>query len=69
MTWLELYDMLHKKAHDFKNIEENQSFWQSNVEIYDCETGDEFQCDLLEFNIKDGKKMVLSINIDSITYE
>ncbi len=50
MTWLELYNFLHKKANDIHNLV----------------TGEEYTCDTFYVDDDTGEKLVLMINIDQI---
>lgn len=46
MTWLDLYNILHKAANDISNLD--SLMWQQEVCVYDAETGDELPCNLLD---------------------
>lgn len=43
MTWLDLYNMLHQKANDIKNLDSD--IWSRPVMVHNAETGDEYVCD------------------------
>jgi len=43
MTWLDLYNMLHQKANDIKNLDSD--LWNRPVMVHNAETGDEYVCD------------------------
>ena len=60
MTWLELYNFLHEKANDVKNLD--SELWQSEVVIHDATTGDEAAVDTWEI---DGETR-LAYNIDAV---
>jgi hypothetical protein len=46
MTWLDLYNFLHEKANDIKNLDQN--IWQSEVLAHDAKTGEENSCEIYE---------------------
>lgn len=48
MTWLELYNHLHQKANDIKNLDSH--FWNTQVMAHNDETGDEYTCDIWNIN-------------------
>jgi len=58
MTWLDLYNVLHEKANDVKNLDSD--LWSRPVMVHNDETGDEYTCDT--WNIDD--RMVLVFNAD-----
>ena len=46
MNWLDLYNFLHERANDLKNL---GSFnWQAPVEVYDNQYGETSKADLIE---------------------
>jgi len=63
LTWLDLYNYLHKEANDINTV--GQFDWQDKVIVYDAKTGDEYFTDTLylEENIKK-PRLVFSINLD-----
>jgi len=62
MTWLDLYNFLHQKANDLKNL---GSFnWQAPVEVYDDQYGETSKADLIELYDDLGKEQIY-IKIDS----
>tara|TARA_B100001778_G_C18194823_1_gene452927 strand:- start:3 stop:200 length:198 start_codon:yes stop_codon:yes gene_type:complete len=65
MKWLDLYKFMYNKANKLSNV--GTINWQEDVEIYDCETGTTYKCDMLELD--ENKKLTLSINMDSIYQE
>jgi len=68
LTWLELYDFLHKQDNELKNI--GNFNWQSPVIIHDGTTGDEFECDTMYISDSRGTdRFVLMTNIESIFKE
>ena len=64
MTWLELYNFLHKKANDIHSLD--AVLWNSDVHIHDAVTGEEYTCDTFYVDDDTGEKLVLMINIDQI---
>jgi hypothetical protein len=64
MTWLDLYNYLHKQAHDFKNL--GKFNWNDPVIVHDAETGDEYNCDTYFISDNDQERFVLATNIDKI---
>lgn len=61
MTWLDLYNFLHKKANNIQNPD--PKMWNSEVVVHDLETGEEFSCDTWEIGCtKEDYKLVLGIN-------
>lgn len=65
MTWLELYNYLHKKANDVNNLD--TKLWNSDVHIHDAVTGEEYTCDTFYVDDEHGdEKLVLMINIDEV---
>jgi hypothetical protein len=68
LTWLELYNFLHKKANDTLNLDPH--IWSEKVMIHNAETGDEYSCDT--FMISDEKRnerLVLMINLEEVYKE
>lgn len=62
MSWLDLYNFLHQKANDLKNL---GSFnWQAPVEVYDNHYGGLHNADIVEFFDKNGNKET-NLRIDS----
>jgi|LakMenEpi03Aug12_release.lakeMendotaPanAssembly.Ray.scaffolds.fasta_scaffold204464_7 hypothetical protein len=46
MNWLDLYNFLHQRANDLKNL---GSFnWQAPVEVFDNQYGETSKADLIE---------------------
>ena len=43
MTWLDLYNYLHQKANDIKNLD--SELWSQQVVAHNAETGDEHPLD------------------------
>jgi len=60
MTWLDLYNFLHKNANSINNHEEMSKYWNQHVMIHNVETNDEYTCDTLIIN----GRLVLGINLD-----
>ncbi len=58
MTWLDLYNFLHKNANDISKLNDMSRFWSQHVMIHNMETDDEYTCDTLIIN----DRLVLSIN-------
>lgn len=56
MTWLDLYNYLHKKANDINNLD--SKLWNSKVVIHDAETGEEYDSDT--FYIDDKLTLVMN---------
>jgi hypothetical protein len=48
VTWLDLYNFLHKQANDIKIF--GKFDWQKEVKVYDNAYGGLFNADLIEFN-------------------
>ncbi len=49
MTWLDLYNLLHKKANDVHNLD--SSLWSSQVTVHDAPTGVEYSdCNMLNID-------------------
>ena len=62
MTWLDLYNFLHQRANDLKNL---GSFnWQASVEVYDNKYGETSDANLIELYDDFGNKQIY-IKIDS----
>lgn len=59
MTWLELYNILHSKANDIKNLDSD--LWKQEVVCHNAETGQE---DVLT-NVNVDGKIVLAYNLDA----
>jgi hypothetical protein len=65
MTWLDLYNFLHKKANDTSNLDEYN--WTQQVMIHNTETGDEYPADTWVIANSEGKdRLVLVINDEEI---
>lgn len=60
MTWLDLYNFLHKNANDISKLNDMSRFWNQHVMIHNMETDDEYTCDTLMIN----DRLVLSINYE-----
>lgn len=58
MTWLDLYNFLHKNANDINKLNEMSKFWGQHVIVHNVETDDEYPCDTLIIN----DRLVLGIN-------
>ena len=56
MTWLELYEFLHKKANNSNEI--GTVDWNQRVMVHDSETGEENGCDVWEVTNEDSAKSV-----------
>lgn len=68
MTWLDLYNLLHKKANDIHNLD--QKLWSSPVVVHDATSGDEYYCDTWLIDDPEGDdQLVLVINSESIFRE
>jgi len=65
MTWLDLYNFLHQRANDIKNL---GSFdWQAQVVVHDAETGDEHSCDTYYISDNRGDdRFVLITNLEKV---
>lgn len=46
MNWLDLYNFLHQRANDLKNL--GTFNWQAPVEVYDNQYGETSKADLIE---------------------
>lgn len=65
ITWLELYNFLHKQANDINNVGKFE--WNKQVMIHNAETGDEYTCDTWEITDSNGRdRCVMMINIEEI---
>lgn len=62
MTWLDLYNFLHQRANDIKNL--GKFDWQAKVQVYDNQYGGLYPADLIEMYDQDVRKE-LYIQIDS----
>ena len=62
MTWLELYEFLHKKANNSNEI--GTVDWNQRVMVHDSETGEENGCDVWEVTNEDSgqKRLVAAVN-------
>jgi len=60
MKWIDLFQILNKKANELKNI--GQFNWQDRIVIYDAASGEEYICD--NFYIRSNNRPVLMINLD-----
>lgn len=58
MTWLDLYNFLHKNANDSSKLDEMSRYWNQHVMVHNLETDDEYPCDTLIIN----DKLILAIN-------
>jgi hypothetical protein len=58
MKWLDLYNLLHQKANDVKNLD--SELWNQYVIAHNAETGDEYV--LENFEIHD--RLVLAFNTE-----
>lgn len=61
MNWLDLYNFLHQRANDIKNL--GKFDWQAEVKIYDNQHGGLYSGDLIE--MYDLGKKQFYIQIDS----
>jgi len=59
MNWLDLYNLLHERANDIKNLDSD--LWSQHVMAHNAETGDEYLLDSFEI---DGR-LVLAFNTDA----
>jgi hypothetical protein len=60
MTWLDLYNLLHKKANDIHNLD--SALWSSQVTVHDAPTGSEYSdCNVLNLE----GKTVLAYNYNN----
>ena len=62
MTWLDLYNFLHQRANDMKNL--GTFNWQAPVEVFDNQYGEISKADLIELYDDFGNKQFY-IKIDS----
>ena len=62
MNWLDLYNFLHQRANDLKNL--GKFNWQAPVEVYDNQYGETNKADLIELYDDFGNKQFY-IQIDS----
>ena len=61
MTWLDVYNFLHSKANNVKEIDPN--VWSQDVMVHDAETGEERPCDVWEVMDESGeKRLVIAVN-------
>lgn len=68
MTWLDLYNFLHRQANNIKNI--GNLNWNEPVMIHDADTGDELSCDTYYVTDDQGQnRLVLITNIEKIFAE
>lgn len=69
LTWLDLYNFLHRKANDINNL--GKFHWNEPVIVHDAATGDEYNCDTWEINDSNSlsDKLVMLINIEHIYNE
>lgn len=58
LTWLELYNFLHKQANEVKNI--GNFDWNDNVFVYNSDTDETMLCDTFYL----GSQLVLGINME-----
>jgi len=63
MTWLELYNVLHRRANDIKNLDSD--LWQQEVLCHNAETGEEMEVENFVVN----GKTVLAFNTNSLYNE
>lgn len=62
MTWLDLYDFLNKQANEIKNI--GNFDWKNPVLVYDGNTGEETECETIQWLYKNQKDYyVIATNI------
>ena len=61
MTWLDLYNFLHQRANDIKNL--GKFDWQAEVKVYDNSYGGIYSADLI--NMYELGKSEFYIQIDS----
>jgi len=59
MNWLDLYNLLHERANNIKNLD--SKLWSQQVMAHNAETGDEYVLDSFEL---DGR-LVLVFNSES----
>jgi len=59
MNWLDLYNLLHERANNIKNLD--SKLWSQHVMAHNAETGDEYPLDSFEV---DGR-LVLAFNTDA----
>lgn len=57
MTWLELYNFLNDQANKSSNI--GKFNWAEKVKVFDFETLDCYNCDLMQFP---GENVVISVD-------
>lgn len=62
MTWLDLYNFLHQRANDIKNL--GKFDWQAKVQVYDNQHGGLYSADLIEMYDQNIRKEIY-IQIDS----
>jgi hypothetical protein len=60
MTWLDLYNFLHKHANDINTTEQMSKIWNQHVMVHNMETDDEYPCDTIITN----DRLVLGINLE-----
>tara|TARA_B100001094_G_scaffold22454_1_gene18993 strand:- start:1732 stop:1932 length:201 start_codon:yes stop_codon:yes gene_type:complete len=64
MTWLDLYNLLHKKANDVHNLD--STLWSSQITVHDAPTGTEYSdCNILDIE----GKTVLAYNYNNFDDE
>lgn len=56
MNWLDLYNFLHQRANDIKNL--GKFDWQSKVQVYDNEHGGLYDADLIQMYDQHIKKEI-----------
>ena len=65
MTWLDLYNFLHQRANNTKNLDDYN--WGQQVMIHNAETGDEYPADTWVIANGQGEdRLVLVINDEEI---
>lgn len=60
MKWIDLYSFLVTQANEMKNI--GKFDWQSDVVVFDKNTGDYYNCDLLQFTDQPTNDVYVSID-------
>ena len=65
MTWLDLYNFLHNKANNIKELDSDS--WGKTVFVHNAETGEEVSCDVWSITDDNNKpRLVLAINEESL---
>lgn len=60
MNWLDLYNFLHQRANDMKNL--GKFDWQAKVQVYDNQHGGLYSGDLIEMYDLDKKQFYIQID-------